>query len=88
MEESNLQENKTETKPKKPLLPWVAGVEMFSRVSTWIVVPVVVALILGKFLDKKFSTAPVIFLVLTSIGFLTTTYGIIKIVKDYIKDNK
>lgn len=88
MEDPKLQENKDTVPAKKPLIPWVAGVEMFSRVSTWIVVPVVAALIFGKMLDKKFGTAPVIFLTLTSLGFLITVYGIIKIVKEYTKENK
>ena len=56
-----------------------------SDVSTWVVVPIVGALVLGKFLDKRFGTEPVIFLVLAGLGFLLTCYGIFKITKDYMK---
>ena len=86
MEESNLQKNTGGSEPKKPLIPWVAGIEVFSRISSWIVVPVVLALVGGKMLDRKFGTAPIIFLVLTGLGFLVTCYGIVKIARDYNKD--
>ena len=64
---------------------WREGVKLMSDVSTWIVVPIVGALVLGKFLDKRFGTEPVIFLVLAGLGFLLTCYGIFKITKDYMK---
>jgi F0F1-type ATP synthase assembly protein I len=71
---------------KNPTGPWwKEGVKLMSDVSTWVVVPIVGALVLGKFLDKRFGTEPVIFLVLAGLGFLITCYGIFKIVKDYMK---
>lgn len=64
---------------------WREGVKLTGEVSTWIVVPIVAALIFGKMLDARFGTEPVIFLVLAGFGFLVTCYGIWKIVKDYMK---
>lgn len=64
---------------------WKEGVKLVSDVSAWIVVPIVGALVLGKFLDTRFGTEPVIFLILAGFGFLLTCYGIFKIVKDYMK---
>jgi len=64
---------------------WKEGVKLMSDVSTWVVVPIVGALVLGKFLDRRFGTEPVIFLALAGFGFLVTCYGIWKIVKDYMK---
>ncbi|MFA6256847.1 MAG: AtpZ/AtpI family protein [Candidatus Paceibacterota bacterium] len=67
---------------------WKPGVQIFSQISTWIVFPIVGALVLGKMLDKKFGTEPVIFLVLAGLGFLITSYGMVRVVKDYIKKIK
>ena len=64
---------------------WKEGVKLMSDVSTWIVVPIVGALVLGKFLDKRFETEPVIFLSLAGFGFFITGYGIFKIAKEYMK---
>jgi len=64
---------------------WREGVKLMSDVSTWVVVPIVSALVLGKFLDRRFDTEPVIFLTLAGFGFFVTCYGIWKIVKDYMK---
>ena len=64
---------------------WKPGVELFSEVSTWIVVPIVLALIAGKALDTHFGTKPVIFLALTGFAFLVTCYGVYRVIKNYIK---
>lgn len=68
---------------KKPW--WEPAVEIFSQVSGWIAGPVVVALILGKYLDGRFDTKPWIFLGLTGFAFLVSTYGIVKVVSRYMK---
>ena len=68
---------------KKPW--WEPAVEIFSQVSGWIAGPVVIALILGKYLDGRFDTKPWIFLGLTGFAFLVSTYGIVKVVSRYMK---
>jgi F0F1-type ATP synthase assembly protein I len=67
---------------------WVSAVQIFTDISTWIIVPIVGALIFGKMLDKRFGTEPVIFLVLAGLGFIVTCFGIIRIVKNYLKKIK
>jgi len=67
---------------------WKPGVEIFSQVSVWIVVPIVFALIFGKMLDKQYGTEPIIFLVFAGVGFLLTCVGIVRVVKSYIKKLK
>lgn len=62
---------------------WAAGVEVFTEISSWIVGPIVLALIAGKALDKHFGTEPWIFIGLALFGFIVTIYGIIKVVKEY-----
>jgi len=69
----------------KKKLDWKPAVEIFSQVSTWIIVPIVGALILGKMLDTHFGTKPWIFLFLTITAFFISSFGIVKVVKKYIK---
>lgn len=59
--------------------------QILSEVSTWIVVPIVLALIFGKMLDIRFGTKPVIFLCFAVFGFLVTCFGIYRTTKSYIK---
>ena len=54
---------------------WKPGMQILSEVSTWIVVPIVCALIFGKMLDAHYGTKPVIFLIFAGAGFLVTCFG-------------
>ncbi|MBU0998846.1 AtpZ/AtpI family protein [Patescibacteria group bacterium] len=64
---------------------WKPAVKLFSQVSTWVVAPIVLALIFGKMLDAHYGTKPIIFLILAGLGFLITCFGIFRVIKDYIK---
>lgn len=64
---------------------WKQGVTLFSEVSSWIVGPIILALIFGKMLDNHYGTKPWIFLGLTGLSFLVSCYGIFKIVSRYMK---
>lgn len=67
---------------------WKAGVRMFSDISTWIIVPIIGALTLGKYLDRRFDTEPTLLLILSGLSFLITAYGILKTVRAYTKNLK
>ncbi|HEU0085928.1 MAG TPA: AtpZ/AtpI family protein [Candidatus Paceibacterota bacterium] len=67
---------------------WKDGAMVFSEISTWIVGPIVLALILGKYLDEKYGTEPWMFLGLAVLGFVITAYGIIKSVRKYADKQK
>ena len=67
---------------------WAPAVQIMSEISTWIVVPIVLALIGGKALDTRFGTKPIIFLSLTGFAFLITCFGMFKVVKNYMKKLK
>jgi len=67
---------------------WKPGMQILSEVSTWIVVPIVLALIFGKMLDTRFGTKPVIFLVFAGLGFLVTCFGIYRVTKNYVEKLK
>ena len=67
---------------------WKPAIEIFSQISTWIVVPIVLALIVGKKLDTHFDTRPWIFLGLAAIGFLISCFGIFKVITKYVQKIK
>ena len=63
---------------------WKSGVQILSEISTWIVVPIVLALVFGKMLDAHYGTKPKFFILLAGIGFLVTCFGMYKATKNYI----
>jgi len=81
-----VEENKQNSNNSGPW--WKAGVELVSQISTWIIVPIVCALIFGKMLDTHYGTKPIIFLAFAGLGFLVTCFGIFRIMKDYLKKLK
>lgn len=64
---------------------WKPGVEIFTQVSGWIAGPIVLALIVGKYLDGRFDTKPWIFLGLTGLAFFISIFGIMRVVGKYMK---
>jgi hypothetical protein len=83
-------EDKKDGLPRPSLggVKWQPALEIFSQVSGWIAGPVILALVLGKYLDGRYGTKPWIFLGLTGIAFLVSTYGIVKVVSKYMKNIK
>ncbi len=67
---------------------WKPGIKLLSEVSTWIVAPIVLALIIGKSLDSHYNTKPTLFLICTGVAFLFTCLGMFRVVKKYIKTLK
>jgi F0F1-type ATP synthase assembly protein I len=65
---------------------WKDGVQIFTQVSVWIVVPILLALFVGKSLDAHFGTKPIIFLILAGVGFLFSCFGIVRVVRKYLKE--
>jgi F0F1-type ATP synthase assembly protein I len=61
---------------KKPW--WRDSILIFARVSIWIAVPVIIALFVGKVLDKEFGTKPWLFLATMAVAFGLTIFGIYK----------
>ena len=75
-----MQENKN-----KNSIWWKPAVEIFSEISTWIAVPIILALIAGKALDNHYGTKPWMLLILAGVGFLISSFGIVRTVKRYMK---
>jgi F0F1-type ATP synthase assembly protein I len=72
-------------KPVEKVVWWKPAVEIFTQISGWIVAPILLSLIIGKKLDSHYSTAPWIFIGLSSFSFLISSFGIVKTIKDYIQ---
>jgi F0F1-type ATP synthase assembly protein I len=56
---------------------WQAPLVMFVNLSVWIVIPVLLGSLLGKWLDGKYSTKPFLFLVCVGVAFLVSMGGLI-----------
>lgn len=64
---------------------WQPGLVLFAKLSGWIIGPVLIGIIVGKWLDKKYNTAPWLFLLSVGIAFFLSMFGIIR---DTIKEFK
>ena len=64
---------------------WRDGVLVFGRVSAYISVPIIIASFLGKYLDEKYNTGNLLFLISVGIAFLITIYLIWMEMKIYKK---
>lgn len=64
---------------------WQEGLSLFFQLSGWLVVPIIIALFLGKWLDEKYQTAPWLFLSCTAVAFIITISGLIKESFKFIK---
>jgi len=53
------------------------SLRVFANVSIWIAAPVIIGVILGKFLDKRFNTEPWLFLITVGLCFLISMYGLV-----------
>ena len=62
---------------------WKPAFEIFSEISTWIAVPIIVAVIGGKALDNRYGTKPWMLIGAAAIAFLISSFGIVKAVKKY-----
>jgi hypothetical protein len=57
---------------------WQPGLLLFAKLSGWIAGPVILAVFVGKWLDRKYSTEPWLFLLSVGIAFFASSYGIVR----------
>jgi len=72
-------------KNKSELPWWRPAILMFYRLSGWIIGPIILALVVGRWLDEKYGTEPWLFLLSIGIAFAISIFGI---VMDAIKELK
>lgn len=58
---------------------WQSGLRLFLRLNAWIVGPIIIAIIFGKYLDKKFNSEPWLFFATVAITFIFSFVMIIRI---------
>jgi len=58
---------------------WQPGMELFLKLSGWIGGPIIVAIFVGKWLDKKYASEPWLFLLCTAVAFLFSMGALIVI---------
>ena len=66
-----------ENKPKAAW--WQPGMELFLKLSGWIGGPIIVAVFVGKWLDRKYHTEPWLFLLSTTAAFVISMGALIVI---------
>ncbi len=64
---------------------WREALLVFGRMSGWVATPVVIALLIGKFLDSKYGTGNTWFITIVGIGFFVSIIGIYRESKKYQK---
>jgi hypothetical protein len=64
---------------------WQPGLAVFGEVTGWIVVPIIIALYLGRQLDEQRGMGNLYFLSLTGTAFIISCTGIWRIGARYIK---
>ncbi len=73
-------EDRTKREKDKKILPqeYRQSILLFLRFSGWIIGPVIIGLIIGKWLDNKYDTAPFLFLATIGMAFIVSMIGIIR----------
>ncbi|HBI50493.1 MAG TPA: hypothetical protein DDY21_01445 [Candidatus Moranbacteria bacterium] len=65
---------------EKSKIPWwQPGLVLFTRLSAWIAIPVVIAVIIGKYLDRVFHSQPWLMLASVSISFVVSIVMLVRI---------
>jgi len=59
-----------EQKNKAQLFWQRRGMKLFLNLSFWIVIPIIAAVVIGKYLDQKYNTSPWLFLLSMGIAFV------------------
>lgn len=56
----------------------VNSLSLSLKLSSWILFPLLIGALIGKYLDKKYNSEPWIFLGLTMLAFVVSMFGLIK----------
>jgi len=72
-------------KEKQQVPWWQPALILFIQLSGWIIVPIIVAMFLGQWLDSKYGTEPWLYITSVGIAFLMSVAGITMEVLKYKK---
>lgn len=62
----------------EPVAWWQPAVVLFVRLSAWIAGPVIIGTFLGKFLDQKLNTEPIMLISVVGFSFLISMAGLVR----------
>lgn len=62
------------------------ALEIFTRLSVWIIAPLLAGLLLGRYLDAKNGSSPKWFLIVTGAAFIVSIYGLVKNASEAYKE--
>ncbi|MEA1925691.1 MAG: AtpZ/AtpI family protein [Patescibacteria group bacterium] len=71
-------ENSTSKYKQNDTSRWQSNIILFAKLNGWIAGPVIIALIIGKWLDDKYNIDPWSFLALIGFAFVISIIGITK----------
>lgn len=57
---------------------WQPAIHLFAQVSAWIVLPIIAALFLGRWLDERFAKEPIFLISCVAIAFAVTCFGLVR----------
>lgn len=57
---------------------WQPALVLFVKLSGWIAGPIILGVILGKWLDRKYGTEPWLFLITVGVSFFLSMFGIVR----------
>ncbi|MFA5359091.1 MAG: AtpZ/AtpI family protein [Patescibacteria group bacterium] len=57
---------------------WRPALILFFQLSGWIAFPVIGAIFIGQWLDKKYGTDPWLYLAAVGVAFVISTFGIVR----------
>ncbi len=68
--------------------PWFRNeyLRVFTRISAWIVIPVVISALLGNYLDNRWGTSPWTLGVALALSFTFSMIAIVRVAKKYEKN--
>lgn len=65
---------------------WQDAVNMFAKLSGWVILPLIVGYTLGRWLDNRHDSSPKWFLICVGISFIISMIGLVRQAKqEYIK---
>jgi len=59
---------------------------LFAELSGWVVIPILLGVFLGSWLDERYGTSPWLFVTSVAIAFVVTNVGIVKRATKAMKD--
>ncbi len=73
---------------EQPNQDWAKAMKIFATISSWIIGPIILAVLAGNWLDNKYQTEYFFTLTLVGIAFIMTCVGIVREAQEAIKNLK